>query len=157
VHSSSVQPADGNDCDKSGPSWAAKKVSVMITKTFAAAAVAIVLSVASGVAIAQTATQPAAATPATSTVAPAVTAPATAAKQVDPAVEKFRAACKADIAKLCADVIAAAKAATPVGTEPGKGTRGVMAACMTTNEAKLSGECKTAWDERKATMKAKQG
>jgi hypothetical protein len=118
----------------------------MITKTTLAATAAVILSVLSGVAVAQTA-------------APAATTAAPAAKQIDPAVAKFRAACKADIDKLCGAEIAAAKAAAASAVEPpakGQGRAPVMA-CMTANEAKLTAECKTAWDERKATMKAKQG
>jgi hypothetical protein len=124
----------------------------MITNKTIAAAAAILVSVLSGVAVAQTA-------------APA--APATAAeKQVDPAVAKFRAVCKADIDKLCGAEIAAAKAAAPApapGADPaakgqgrGEGGRGVMGACMTANEAKLSADCKTAWIERKAVWAAKK-
>jgi hypothetical protein len=123
----------------------------MFTKSIAAAAAIIVLSVASGVALAQTAGYPAAPTAGT---APAA---ATAPKQLDPAVEKFRAACKADITKLCAEAMAAAKATQPAGSEqPAKGMgRNVIGTCMTANEAKLSAECKTAWDERKLSWKAK--
>jgi hypothetical protein len=137
---------------------------VMITKSITAAAAAVILSVASGVAFAQTLPQtspqtvPQAGGYPAAAGSPAAAAP-TAPRQVDPAVEKFRAACKADISKLCADEIAAAQSTQPAGSEqPGKGAgRGVIAACMTANEAKLSSECKTAWNERKATMKAKQG
>jgi hypothetical protein len=123
----------------------------MITKTTLAATAAVILSVLSGVAVAQTA---APAAPAAGTVAPAP-----AAKQIDPAVAKFRSACKADMDKLCGAEIAAAKAAVAAATEPpAKGqSRGVVMACMTANESKLTAECKTAWDERKATYKAKQG
>jgi hypothetical protein len=129
----------------------------MITNKTVAAAAAILVSVLSGVAVAQTAA------PAT---APAATAAAPAAeKQVDPAVAKFRAVCKADIDKLCGTEIAAAKAAAPApapGSDPaakgqGRGEgRNVMGACMTANEAKLSTECKTAWTERKAVWAAKK-
>jgi hypothetical protein len=134
----------------------------MITKTTIAAAAAIIVSVLSGVAVAQTAAPAAApAAPATA-AAPAATAPA-AEKQVDPAVAKFRAVCKADIDKLCGAEIAAAKAAAPASSSDpaakgqGRGEgRNVIGACMTANEAKLSVECKTAWTERKAVWAAKK-
>jgi hypothetical protein len=128
----------------------------MITnKTIAAAAV--LVSVLSGVAAAQTAAPSPAAT-----AAPAATATAPATKEIDPATAKFRAACKAEIDTLCGAEIAAAKAAAasaPAGTEPAKGQGGgrVMGACMTANEAKLSADCKTAWTERKAAWAAKKG
>jgi hypothetical protein len=129
----------------------------MITNKTVAAAAAILLSVVSGVAVAQTAA------PAAAPVAPATAAAPAAEKQVDPAVAKFRAVCKADIDKLCGAEIAAAKAAAPApvpGADPavkGRGEgRGVMGACMTANEAKLSTECKTAWIERKAVWAAKK-
>jgi hypothetical protein len=132
----------------------------MITKTTFAAAAAIIVSVLSGVAVAQTAAP--AAAPAATAAGPAATAPA-AEKQVDPAVAKFRAVCKADIDKLCGAEIAAAKAAAPApSTDPaakgqGRGEgRNVMGACMTANEAKLSADCKTAWTERKAVWAAKK-
>jgi hypothetical protein len=124
---------------------------IMITNKIFAAAAAIVVSVLSGVAVAQTAAP----------TAPVAAAPA-AEKQVDPAVAKFRAVCKADIDKLCGAEIAAAKAAAPVTTDPaakgqGRGEgRGAMGACMTKNEANLSTECKTAWTERKAAWAAKK-
>jgi hypothetical protein len=132
----------------------------MITTKIIAASAAIIVSVLSGVAVAQTAA------PAATPAAPAATAAPAAEKQVDPAVAKFRAVCKADIDKLCGAEIAAAKAAAPApvpGTDPaakgqgrGEGGRGVMGACMTANEAKLSTECKTAWIERKAVWAAKK-
>jgi hypothetical protein len=132
----------------------------MITNKTVAAAAAILLSVVSGVAVAQTAA------PAAAPVAPATAAAPAAEKQVDPAVAKFRAVCKADIDKLCGTEIAAAKAAAPApvpGTDPaakgqgrGEGGRGVMGACMTKNEASLSADCKTAWMERKAVWAAKK-
>jgi hypothetical protein len=124
----------------------------MITNKTVAAAAAIFVSVLSGVAVAQTATPAAAPT--------ATAAAPTAEKQVDPAVAKFRAVCKADIDKLCGAEIAAAKAAAPApvpGAPAMKGEgRNVMGACMTANEAKLSTECKTAWTERKAVWAAKK-
>jgi hypothetical protein len=127
----------------------------MITTKIIAASAAIIVSVLSGVAVAQTAA------PAATPVAPATAAAPAAEKQVDPAVAKFRAVCKADIDKLCGSEIAAAKAAAPVTTDPatkgrGEGGRGVMGACMTANEAKLTTECKTAWLERKAVWAAKK-
>jgi hypothetical protein len=110
------------------------------------AAAAMILSVMSGVAVAQTAAP----------AAPAATEPA-AGQQVDPAVAKFRAVCKADIDRLCGAEIAAAKAAAPAAAPAAKGEgRGVMGACMTANEAKLSAECKTAWAERKAVWAARK-
>jgi hypothetical protein len=126
----------------------------MITTKLLAASAAIIVSVLSGVAVAQTAAP----------AAPATAAAPAAEKQVDPAVAKFRAVCKADIDKLCGAEIAAAKAAAPApvpGADPaakgrGEGGRGVMGACMTANEAKLSTECKTAWIERKAVWAAKK-
>jgi hypothetical protein len=136
----------------------------MINKTTLAATAAVILSVLSGVAVAQTAA------PAATAPAPTAAAPAAAPRQIDPAVAKFRAACKADMDKLCGAEVAAAAAARAAektaGAEPAKGQtagaqtsggRSGVTACMTTNEAKLSTECKTAWAERKATMKAKQG
>jgi hypothetical protein len=125
-----------------------RRITMMTNKTIVAAA-AILVSVMSGVAVAQTAVP----------AAPAAAAPTEATKQVDPAVAKFRAVCKADIDKLCGTEIAAAKAAAPAtGADPaskGQG-RGVMGTCMTANEAKLSAECKTAWTERKAAWAAKK-
>jgi hypothetical protein len=128
---------------------------MIMNKTIAAAA-AILVSVLSGVAVAQTA----APAPAATTAPTAAPAPAT--KEADPATVKFRAACKADIDTLCGAEIAAAKAAAasaPAATEPAKGQGGgrVMGACMTANEAKLSADCKTAWTERKAAWAAKKG
>ena len=121
---------------------------ILITNKTIAAAAAILVSVLSGVAVAQTA-------------APTAAAPE-AAKPVDPAAAKFRAVCKSDIDKLCSAEIAAAKAAAPAVTDPAaKGQargdgRGAMGACMTANEAKLSAECQTAWTERKAAWAAKK-
>jgi hypothetical protein len=131
----------------------------MITSKIIAASAAIIVSVLSGVAVAQTVA------PAAAPTAPAAAAAPAADKQVDPAVAKFRAVCKADIDKLCGTEIAAAKAAAPApvpGADPaakgqGRGEgRNVMGACMTANEAKLTADCKTAWLERKAVWAAKK-
>jgi hypothetical protein len=125
----------------------------MITKTtIGAAAAAIVVSVLSGVAVAQTAAP--AAAPTDTAATPAAEDPARA--NGFRVVAKFRGVCKADIEKLCGAEIAAAKAAAPATTDPaakGQGRRegrDVMRACMTANEAKLSADCKAAWIERKA-------
>jgi len=99
----------------------------------------------SGVAMAQTAPQP-------SPVAPAPAATAAPAKQDDAGRSKFRAACGADIAKLCGDIKPVANA-TP---EQMKETRAKMRACLTTNSAKLSADCKSAMTEREAAAAAKK-
>lgn len=79
---------------------------------------------------------------------------------------KFMTSCKADVEKYCADAMAQRKAATAAAkTEPktegatpaakGKG-RGQVVACLNTNLANLTPECKTAFEERKAAAKAKK-
>jgi hypothetical protein len=118
----------------------------MIAKLTPGAVAAVIVSVLSGVALAQTA-------PAAAPAAPS----AEASRPVDPAVAKFRAVCKADMDTYCGEVIAAAKAAAAANPAAKGQGRGQMATCMATNEAKLSADCKTAWDERKAAMKVKQG
>lgn len=99
----------------------------------------------SGVAMAQTASQP-------SPVAPAPAAAVAPAKHDDAARGKFRAACGADIAKLCGDVKPVANA-TP---EQIKENRSKMRACLTTNSAKLSADCKSVMTEREAAAAAKK-
>jgi hypothetical protein len=130
--------------------------------TLLAAFVAMSSSVA---AFAQTAPAPVApAAPAV--VAPAAKAPAvTTAPAAAPAVAKteptaeekaarakFRAACGADITKLCGTEAPVANA-TP---EQMKTQRVKVRACLLTNEAKLSADCKTEVTEREAAMKAKK-
>jgi Cysteine rich repeat len=81
----------------------------------------------------------------------------------DPAVAKFMATCKADVEKYCGDAVAqrkAANAAAKTGdaaaaAPKGKG-RGQVVACLNTNIASLTPECKTAFEERKAAAKAKK-
>ncbi|MEQ1615587.1 MAG: hypothetical protein ABL904_22765, partial [Hyphomicrobiaceae bacterium] len=106
-------------------------------------------------------TAPTAPAPAAAAKAPAaVTAPAAPAATATPAVKtddaarggKFRAACGADIAKLCGDVKPIANA-TP---DQMKETRTKTRACLTTNTAKLSTECKSAMTEREAAQAAKK-
>lgn len=125
----------------------------MLKTTILATLLAVTTSVA---AFAQTAPAPTAPAKAPSvTTAPAV-APATAAtpaaKTDDAARTKFRAACGADIAKLCGDVKPIANA-TP---DQMKETRTKTRACLTTNTAKLSTECKSAMSEREAAQAAKK-
>lgn len=121
----------------------------MIKTTMLATLLAVTTSVA---VFAQTAPAP---TPPAKAPA-AVTAPATAAtpaaKPDDAARNKFRAACGADIAKLCGDVKPIANA-TP---DQMKETRTKTRACLTTNTAKLSTECKSAMSEREAAQAAKK-
>jgi Cysteine rich repeat len=74
---------------------------------------------------------------------------------------KFWATCKADVEKYCADAAAQRKAAVTsgkaAGDAPAKGKgRGQVVACLNDNAAKLTAECKTAFDERKAAAKAKK-
>jgi Cysteine rich repeat len=76
---------------------------------------------------------------------------------------KFMTSCKADVEKYCADAVAQRKAAAAAagkaeGAAPaakGKG-RGQVVACLNTNLANLTPECKTAFEERKAAAKAKK-
>lgn len=110
----------------------------MLKTTVLAAFVAIATSAA---AFAQTATPPAA--------APATTA---AAKHEDGAGAKFRAACGADIAKLCGDV----KPVADATADQKKESRGKMRACLTTHKAELSTGCKTVVDEREANIAEKK-
>jgi hypothetical protein len=104
-----------------------------------------------------------AATPAAPGSAPA-TAVVPAAKQVDPAMAKFWATCKADVEKYCADAAAQRKAVgKAAGAEKttgdtavkGKG-RSQVVACLNTNVANLTPDCKTSFEERKAAAKAKK-
>lgn len=62
----------------------------------------------------------------------------------NPVWVKFRAACKADIAKHCGDV------------ERVKGERGKMRACLHTHKTDLSADCKAAVAERDAAAQAKK-
>jgi Cysteine rich repeat len=79
---------------------------------------------------------------------------------------KFMTSCKADVEKYCADAVAQRKAANTAakteakveGAAPaakGKG-RGQVVACLNTNLANLTPDCKTAFEERKAAAKAKK-
>jgi Cysteine rich repeat len=103
---------------------------------------------------------PAAATPAPA--APGAAAPAAAAApKVDPSMAKFQASCKADVEKYCAEAnaerkagVAAAKTGDAAAPK-GKG-RGQVVACLNTNLANLTPDCKTAFEERKAAAKAKK-
>ena len=104
---------------------------------------------------------PAAKAAAPAAAAPTGTAAAPAAKAVDPAVAKFMAVCKADVEKYCGDAVAAQKAANAAvkttGDTAAKGKgRGQVVACLNTNAASLTPECKTAFEERKAAAKAKK-
>ena len=109
------------------------------------ATIAALMLMASGtLTMAQTAV-PAPAAPAASPAAPVTAVPAPAAtEQNNPAWVKFRAACKADIAKHCGEV------------ERVKGERGKMRACLETNKASLSSDCIAAIVERDAAVKAKK-
>jgi Cysteine rich repeat len=109
---------------------------------------ALVLVAGSSFAIAQTA---APAAPVTTPAAPAIVAPTAAVPAAQPEAHhnnpvwvKFRAACKADIAKHCGDV------------EKVKGERGKMRACLDTHKADLSADCKSAIVERDAAAQAKK-
>ncbi len=88
---------------------------------------------------------------ATAPAAPAATA-TPAAKPDDAARGKFRQACGADITKFCGDIKPVANA-TP---DQMKETRSKMRACLTTNSAKLSTDCKSAMSEREAASAAKK-
>ena len=106
---------------------------------------ALVLVAGSSFAIAQTAApaapaNPAAAATAAPSVAPNAAVPAAQpdANHSNPVWVKFRAACKADIAKHCGDV------------ERVKGERGKMRACLATHKTDLSADCKAAVAERDA-------
>jgi Cysteine rich repeat len=108
---------------------------------------ALVLVAGSSFAIAQTAAPAAPANPAAAaTAAPTAAAPAAQpdADRSNPAWMKFRAACKADIAKHCGDV------------ERVKGERGKMRACLDTRKTDLSADCKAAVAERDAVAQAKK-
>ena len=112
---------------------------------------ALVLVAGSSFAIAQTAApaapaNPAAAATAAPTVAPNAAVPAAQpdTDHSNPVWVKFRAACKADIAKHCGDV------------ERVKGERGKMRACLHTHKTDLSAACKAAVAERDAAAQAKK-
>ena len=111
---------------------------------------ALVLVAGSSFAIAQTAApaapaNPAAAATAAPSVAPNAAVPAAQpdANHSNPVWMKFRAACKADIAKHCGDV-------ERVKGERVKGERGKMRACLATHKTDLSADCKAAVAERDA-------
>jgi hypothetical protein len=128
----------------------------MITiKTFASIA-AILLPLGScAAAYAQTApTTPG--TTAPSTMVPG--APSGATKTPDAGMAKLQAACKTDIEKYCGDAGKMAQKA-PTGAPGQAATKAPeqLVACMTTNEAKLTATCKTAWTERKAATKGNPG
>ena len=117
---------------------------------------ALVLVAGSSFAIAQTAApaapaNPAAAATAAPSVAPNAAVPAAQpdANHCNPVWMKFRAACKADIAKHCGDV-------ERVKGERVKGERGKMRACLATHKTDLSADCKAAVAERDAAAQAKK-
>lgn len=117
---------------------------------------ALVLVAGSSFAIAQTAApaapaNPAAAATAAPSVAPNAAVPAAQpdANHSNPVWMKFRAACKADIAKHCGDV-------ERVKGERVKGERGKMRACLATHKTDLSADCKAAVAERDAAAQAKK-
>ena len=110
----------------------------------------LILAAGSSLAIAQTAAPTTPATPA-ATTAPAASPPTAAAPAVqldanqnNPVWVKFRAACKADIAKHCGDV------------ERVKGERGKMRACLDTHKAELTADCSSAIVARDAAVAAKK-
>jgi hypothetical protein len=127
----------------------------MITiKTFASIA-AILLPLGSCAAYAQTAPNtPGTAGPTTASP-PVITAPPGATKTPDGGMAKLQAACKTDIEKFCGDSGKTAQKA-PAGQSATKAPEQLVA-CMTTNEAKLTATCKTAWTEQKATTKGNPG
>ena len=114
---------------------------MLITRSSIAA---LILVAGSGLAIAQTAAPAATAVPAA--VAPSAAAPAVQpdANQNNPVWVKFRAACKADLAKHCGDV------------ERVKGERGKMRACLDTHKAELTADCSSAILARDAAVAAKK-
>jgi hypothetical protein len=125
----------------------------MITIKNIASIAAILLPLAAGAAHAQTAPAPSGAP------SPGTSAPPGAAKTPDAGMAKLQAACKTDIEKYCGDSGGAAKKA-PAGPASGQAASNApeqIVACMTTNEAKLTAACKTAWTERKATTKGNPG
>jgi hypothetical protein len=77
-----------------------------------------------------------------------------ATKTPDAGMAKLQAACKTDIEKYCGDAGKTAQKA-PAGAPGQAATKAPeqLVACMTTNEAKLTATCKTAWTERKAATK----
>ncbi len=112
---------------------------------------ALVLVAGSSFAIAQTAAPAAPANPAAAATAAPSVAPNAAVPAAQPDTDhsnpvwaKFRAACKADIAKHCGDV------------ERVKGERGKMRACLHTHKTDLSADCKAAVAERDAAAQAKK-
>ncbi len=120
---------------------------MLITRSSIAA---LILVAGSGLAIAQTAAPTTPAAPA-ATTAPAAVAPSAAAPAVQPDANqnnpvwvKFRAACKADLAKHCGDV------------ERVKGERGKMRACLDTHKAELTADCTSAIVARDAAIAAKK-
>jgi hypothetical protein len=128
----------------------------MITIKTIASIAALLLPLAAGAAYAQTApSTPAPTTPGPST--PGTAASPGAAKQSDQGMAKLQAACKTDIEKYCGDAGGAAKKPTAGANPAPKQAPEQLVACMTTNEAKLSAVCKTAWTERKAATKGNPG
>jgi hypothetical protein len=130
----------------------------MITIKNIAGIAAILLPLAAGAAYAQSAptpSTPGASPPGPSTpgTAPGSAAPPGATKTPDAGMAKLQAACKTDIEKYCGDSTAAAKKPTAGAAPAAKQAPEQLVACMTTNEAKLSAPCKTAWTERKASTK----
>jgi hypothetical protein len=121
----------------------------MITIKNIAGIAAILLPLAAGAAYAQSAP-----TPSTPGTAPGSAAPPGATKTPDAGMAKLQAACKTDIEKYCGDSGKTAQKA-PAGPAGPSATKAPeqLVACMTTNEAKLSAPCKTAWTERKAATK----
>jgi hypothetical protein len=123
----------------------------MITiKTFASIA-AILLPLGSCAAYAQTAP----ATPGTTAPGAPSGAATGATKTPDAGMAKLQAACKTDIEKFCGDSGKTAQKA-PAGQSATKAPEQLVA-CMTTNEAKLTAACKTAWTEQKAATKGNPG
>jgi hypothetical protein len=128
----------------------------MITIKSIASIAAILLPLAAGSAYAQSAPTPG--SPSPGTTAPGGAAPGAASgatKTPDAGMAKLQAACKTDIEKFCGDS-AAGKKPTAGVTAP-KQAPEQLVACMTTNEAKLTATCKTAWTERKAATKGNPG
>ncbi len=90
-----------------------------------------------------------------SPAAPTTGGPApVAATAEDAGRAKFRAACGADIQKLCAAAVTAdAQTATP---EMKKEQRGKVRACLTENKAQVSSGCMAYLAEREAAQAAKK-
>jgi hypothetical protein len=128
----------------------------MITIRNIASIAAILLPLAAGTAYAQSAPTPS--TPGSAPGTGAATgAPPGATKTPDAGMAKLQAACKTDIEKYCGDAGGAAKKPTAGAAPVAKQAPEQIVACMTTNEAKLTATCKSAWTERKAATKGNPG